>query len=389
MLSAAIFCMMTITPVLENNILEKLFMAPPIFKNKEENGEMMPDNFVEDDELDYLLKNEQAVVVGRDYFSWDPPQIKKEVSATSSSYTEDKGEVCQLPELDLFGLDEDVPSALLEPEKEGTIPYNDFDEIVDVKSDDGVDGESYSFAEGYYPPQEAVDLDPLDDIDEPNWLELAAEVEEFDPDITSDLLDVEIGGSVTREDRALQAAMDIGDCFALAEKEIRTIAWIFSENGWSACKVAVTRELESGTTIADLQLAAEIKGVWQEHYEFYSGQSSNYRILSWPTALKLVNGFDGYPEVEEIEQLLIGIHSHWKNSSSQRRIFKSFNECLIAYLNEAEGGLDFSIEWVLTQESMRTEDIFLPPSSTDIPLIHDYELERALRTIRLREFSLI
>ncbi|MBU1420135.1 MAG: hypothetical protein KKD01_18075 [Proteobacteria bacterium] len=120
-----------------------------------------------------------------------------------------------------------------------------------------------------------------------------------------------------------------------------------------------------------------------EHYEFYSDQESNYRVLSWPTALKVVNSFSGYPSLEEVEQLLVYLHNHWRENRVQMLISRSFNEYLIGYLDRVIDGFEYAPEWAIEQESPLVDDFFLPPSSADIPAINDYELERAIRNVRL------
>lgn len=412
-----------------------------------------PDNTVEDDELKYLVEKEETIVANRLYFSWDPqaPTVITSFEKTSSLPTaiirqtdtsppasphESSKEVeapslsepdhYLLPSLDLMGLFEDQDlSAIsdvdesLEPDLElegifnnepiaqnnvledqddvslsqamdqngDTFPVetkqDDEDENTDLEEMDTAFDDLLTFVTAY--SEESI----FDDDIEPDWLELAGEVDEFDADIASKFEGVEVKGYVSHEGRALQVAMEIGCIFNLTEQEVLSIALILEQNGWSACKEAINRELSNGTTVAELQLAAEIKEMWLEHYEFYSGQTSNYRILSWGTALRLANSFTSYPDIEEVELLLVHLHYHWSTNMIQRRIFFTFNEYLIAHVSRVIDELDHATEWVIEQETSKCDDyLILPPSSTDIPTKHDYEFERSLRAMRSLNISL-
>ncbi len=59
-----------------------------------------------------------------------------------------------------------------------------------------------------------------------------------------------------------------------------------------------------------------------------------------------------------------------------------FNEYLIAHVSRLIDELDYATEWVMEQETSMCDDhLILPPSSTDIPDKHGYELERSLRAM--------
>lgn len=412
-----------------------------------------PDNTVEDDELKYLVEKEKTIVANRLYFSWDPyaPSVNTSFEKTASLPTaiirqpdmsplasphESSKEVeapslsepdhYLLPPLDLMGLFEDQDLSAISDVDDSLLPDLDLDRIFnneliaqnnvwedqDVSSSQAMDqngGDTYPVESKQEDDDEHTDLEEIDialddlltfvtayseesifdDDLEPDWLELAGEVDEFDADIASKFEGVEVKGYVSHEDRASQVAMEIGCIFNLTEQEVRSIALILEQNGWSACKEAINRELGDGTTVTELQLAAEIKEMWLEHYEFYSGQESSYRILSWGTALRLANSFTSYPDIEEVEQLLVHLHYHWSTNMIQRRIFFTFNEYLIAHVSRVIDELDYATEWVIEQETSMCDDyLILPPSSTDIPDKHDYELERSLRAMRSLNISL-
>ena len=350
------------------------------------------DDSVDSKELDYLLKSEKSLLDDRQYFSWNPSPK----SVTTSLFPHSKEDTL-LPDLDLDGYFDDKESAipldhdqpLLEDLDLTGVSFDDPEsylsqnldsnaEEVDIEESGALfdDDELYSFV-SEYDGEESSDAE-----DEPDWLDLAGEADEFDDLASTAFEDVEIEGAVGRTERAFQTAMNLGTLFDLDEPEIQVIAAIFEENGWSACKTAIIRELENGTSIMELELTSDIKQIWLEHIEFYNARLSNYRLLSWPTALKLVNSFTGYPSIEEMEQLLVSLYDHWQGSKVQRLISRSFNEYLIAYLSRVINGFEYAPEWAIELESSFPEYHFSPPSTEDIPAIHDFELERVLRNVR-------
>jgi len=378
------------------------------------------DDSVEDDELDYLLQGEDSLLGDRQYFSWDSsvssppisqkpatdsPTLNRKPTANNQSPTKSvppsdiddsllpnldlRGflddqepslspaeEPSPLSELDLLGVFDDLNTSSSESDHLLGSDFDESDDIEPSEHEDSLEDDLLSFIPEY------SDDNISEEDPEPDWLDLAGEADEFDNDVSLAFEDVEVEGAVDRTERSLQAAMDVGSVFNLEEPEIQIVAMIFEDNGWGACRIAVVRELEHNTSVAELELASGVKGIWLEHYEFYSAQESNYRILSWPTALKLVNSFSGYPSLEEIEQLLIYLHNHWREDKVQKLISRSFNEYLITYLSRVEDGFEYAPEWAIEQESPLVDNFFKPPSTEDIPTINTYDLERAIRNVR-------
>lgn len=211
--------------------------------------------------------------------------------------------------------------------------------------------------------------DATEEEDAVDWALLLDAEDEFDPELTGllDETEVETGGQLTDEERALQMAAYLGEQCEFDLEEVSLISEIFTVNGWAACKTAVLRELADGTTVEELYLASQVKEIWKEHYEFYSGQASNYRVLSWPTALGLIRSFDGYPDPEEVEQLLVRLHDHWRNDDIQRRISKTFNEYIIGKFSHGAEVSEFYREAIVDRYSSLADLELPPPSSEDIP----------------------
>lgn len=246
---------------------------------------------VEDDELDYLLHGEESLLGERQYFSWDssvpvsphPQESKRDISNLNPEPTIDNqplesvasfdvddfllpdldlGDIFDnqtahslpsndqpsLPGLDLLGIFED-PETFSSSESEYLLISDlDEDEADPEEQEDPLEDDLLSFVSEY------SDTDISEDECEPDWLNLAGEAEEYDSEISPAFDDVEIEGGVDRTERALQAAMDVGGDFYLDESEIQIIANIFEENYWGACRVAVVRELEEGTSVTELEL---------------------------------------------------------------------------------------------------------------------------------------
>jgi hypothetical protein len=231
-----------------------------------------------------------------------------------------------------------------------------------------------------------TDLDPdaSEAADAVDWALLLDAEDEFDPELTGllDDTEVEIGGQLTDEERALQMAAFLGEQCELDREEVELIAEIFTVNGWSACKTAILRELAEGTTVEELYLASQVKELWKEHYEFYSGQVSNYRVLTWPTALCIIRSFDGYPDPEEVEQMLVRLYDHWRYDDIQRRISKTFNEYILGKFCHGAEVSEFYGESIVDRYSSAVDLELFPPSSEDIPELTYDQRGYILKTVR-------
>ena len=200
-----------------------------------------------------------------------------------------------------------------------------------------------------------------------DWLAGELDNEEFDGDIEPDVeYEVDIASGVSREQRALQAAICTGVQFRLDGDAVGILAEIYLANGWSACRVSIERELDAGAEVEELELAAAIKELWLEHYEFYAGMSSNYKIMSWPTALAIVRSFDGYPSLEEVELLLEQLHDHWYSDSVARRIHRSFGQYVIAWFHGCDEHGVFAGEWNIRLATFVDDQNTLPPSTEHV-----------------------
>lgn len=390
------------------------------------------DDALDADELAFLFANHQAIVAKRQYFDVDEqqpvktagqqdhfPQVQSaaaasddcldkapasdeglENAAISESIAEpatDTGFEDMAEEgedIDLFIEDAEDIQADVEELEDLELDEYLYEEELEEPSDELLD--DFPAAEEAFDAESLVpetgldfietDLDPdaSEAADAVDWALLLDAEDEFDPELTGllDDTEVEIGGQLTDEERALQMAAFLGEQCELDREEVELIAEIFTVNGWSACKTAILRELAEGTTVEELYLASQVKELWKEHYEFYSGQVSNYRVLTWPTALCIIRSFDGYPDPEEVEQMLVRLYDHWRYDDIQRRISKTFNEYILGKFCHGAEVSEFYGESIVDRYSSAVDLELFPPSSEDIPELTYDQRGYILKTVR-------
>lgn len=293
-------------------------------------------------------------------------------SGIEETVDEEEQKVALLGDLDLFDLfdsGEGLARYLEDNEEIDVLEEGEPDpETVDFSSlltedDDVEDGEPFWFN---CSPEPTVNTKAEEAID---WFAEELDNEEFLEDIDPEVeFDVDTESGITREVRALQAAIRTGVLFQLTNDDVRFLAEIYAANGWSACRVAIERELDAGTEMEELELAAAIKEMWLEHYEFYAGMISNYKVMSWPTALAIVRSFGGYPSLEEVEVLLEQLYEHWYYDTVSRKIHRYFGSYVISRFHLFQDDAVLKHEWEIKLASSFAGDEFLPPSTNDIPV---------------------
>ena len=162
--------------------------------------------------------------------------------------------------------------------------------------------------------------------------DLGYEPDEFDNEISSlKANEADFGEDVSHEDRAFQVAMEIGEKYDWDFEEVKLLANVFNDHGWSFTKRSIINELELGMTFNEFKLAVEIRKIWQSHTEFsicYSPfgsfgdislkYKSVYNNPHWSFCLKIIRGFDSFPDPEEMEQHFISLYTIWRFSSELR-----------------------------------------------------------------------
>lgn len=272
-----------------------------------------------------------------------------------------------LDDLDLSGVFDEMPSgANIQKEKN----FTSKDEVwADLFPETEEGQEELILVGSLIDYDDAPDVVPFNDVS--SWFSNFSGDDDELQDVPSwadqNVIDTDV--AVTREYRAWQIAADIGEKYELEKDEIDELTEIFVEHGISACRVAVERELSSGTTVEELILADAVKNIWEEYPEFYDDFSTNYRTMSWPLALALVRSFEGYPDIEEIEQLLVRLFEHWRSDKVARMRTASFGEYLYEKFRNFEEKCEMVIEWKNNEANYVDPHFFLPPCIDDIPPI--------------------
>jgi hypothetical protein len=371
----------------------------------------------QDHELDYVLDKERKLQRDRSYYDFSSSeQLIKNLSSIkntpiasparfdkSPSLNIEKFDDVEelLPPLDLMGLFDEQPievekrekkseQQVIEDDEGNLLPALDLYDLLDEVLDEFEEEES-ALGEDADIEQSGLLLEPeacslIDDEYasaefftekrlgppgvEDEWFDLLSEYDDEEYDVSwADNLDVEFEGTLSRDERAWQVAMPLAEEYALDPFETRVLAEIFIRYGWSACRVAMDRELSSGTTLDELVLAADVKDMWDEYPEFFNEFETSYRTMSWPLALSIIRSFEGYPAVEEVELLLLRLYEHWRTDKISKLIFRSFGEFLYDKFGYRESNSDLVCEWKIEGAKYIEYGFFHPPRVQDIPAI--------------------
>jgi hypothetical protein len=148
--------------------------------------------------------------------------------------------------------------------------------------------------------------------------------------------EIKTGGKLSREQRALQIAIDILKYSGWDNKHRELLQQIFFENGWSAAKTAIKNLIDRGVSPEELYLARKIKRFWMGNERYWttfhriksnacSKQAHDgYKNMSWPEALRIINCFPSLPDIEEIYKLIDDTFEYWYNNKRLRNSFKAF-----------------------------------------------------------------
>lgn len=197
-------------------------------------------------------------------------------------------------------------------------------------AEDGEEDIELEIVLGALPGKPAPELD---------WEAIVVDADEFDEAPTrEELAQVRSQGHVSREQRALQQAIELGQEFGWDQDGIEILAEVFVRHWWSAAKESMRRELRAGMQPEEPRLALEVRAVWAAHPEFATDfgrpsrhdhrASAVYRVLSWPLALALVRSTRGYPDIDYLEHMLCELFDHWYTHTSLRRRIPVFNTYL-------------------------------------------------------------
>lgn len=166
------------------------------------------------------------------------------------------------------------------------------------------------------------------------WLDDDYLINDEDETSESEVLD----NRLTFEDRARFIAVECIIKFGWHTNKLPFLIEVFTGRGWSNSRKALEREVQSGATVEELELAFEIKKLWQDSSRYWitfskvwaAGESTDatYRHFSWKQALRLVRLFEGVTSFDEIHDFLELEFEYWYDNSVLRRCFPAFNKYL-------------------------------------------------------------
>lgn len=214
--------------------------------------------------------------------------------------------------------------------------------------------------------------------EELSWDDLS-DLDEFEEEAQRGFDDSSIEDDViTREQRARQIAAAV---LARADWDIEylpLLQQVFVENGWSAARVAVEREIANGVLPEELALARKIKRFWGWHEQFwttfhkiwtnspYAQADAAYKNMSWAEALRIIRSFPSLPDIEEIYAFIEEEYESWYYNDSLRRTFKAFFKYLKYRTGSMRGTLPGDVPFsfdVMTDSEFGFLDSRITPES--------------------------
>lgn len=214
--------------------------------------------------------------------------------------------------------------------------------------------------------------------EELSWDDLA-DLDEFEEDAQRGFDDSPIEDDlISREQRARQIAAAV---LARADWDIEhlpLLQQVFVENGWSAARVAVEREIGNGVLPEELALARKIKRFWESHEQFwttfhkiwtnspYAQADAAYKNMSWAEALRIIRSFPSLPDIEEIYAFIEEEYESWYYNDSLRRTFKAFFKFLKYRTGSMRGTLPGDVPFsfdVMTDSEFGFLDSRITPES--------------------------
>jgi hypothetical protein len=200
-----------------------------------------------------------------------------------------------------------------------------------------------------------VDVTPFDDLDiddevEIDWVAdtISQEVGEpagyryewedyepigidFDEEISArDFVDIRSDSKLSRYARARQMALQLGIEYSWDESGIQLLTRIFFRYWWSATQNSLRRELTAGLLPIELDLAEQSREIWYKNPQYSQEFKASgelvykYAYLPWPSALALIRSFGGYPDISEVEILLLELYEHWRSRIALMEKFRGF-----------------------------------------------------------------
>lgn len=244
--------------------------------------------------------------------------------------------------------DNSIDTEIFEPISDNSTDSEIFEKVTD---DDG----SYVFPTEYDHDDHIEFINSVDiEISEKtsDWEKYALDADEPEemPTCEEFINEIQANGTLTRAERAMQVAIEVGLKYDWDKTEIELLALVFERHWWSSARRSMERELAAGLKPEELSLAIALREIWDNHPEFASCCTTDYivhtyKILTWPLALALVRTWPSYPEPIEVEKFLETLFAEWYNHPSIYRSFKSFRDYLYHCLHNDYNTHNYWPEW--------------------------------------------
>lgn len=186
---------------------------------------------------------------------------------------------------------------------------------------------------------------------------------EYDEEASHDEFDTPTRlGKIPRHRRARDEAIDLCLRTGWDQSGIDVLTKIFYRYGWSNTKKALMPKLENGIKPIELDMAEQVRELWS-YYPVFSKyythcrrekqQSNGY--LPWSIAIALVCSFDSYPDMAEIEFLLLELYEHWISNDKLISTYSCFQYYLFYRITRQQGDELISPWFDFDSDSMADE----------------------------------
>lgn len=279
-------------------------------------------------------------------------------------------------------LDDELREELLIEEAEIDLDLDDSDDPEDdlgLEKSENTDDVDYLIESlGQNQEDDALDELAWDDYDDLDEFDELAQRESF--------AEPQREGTITRETRARQAATELLLKSDWPPSTLELLTQVFVENGWSAARVALEREIDKGLLPDELVLAQDIRNLWSENERFWTTYhrikrnapammaEAIYRHMSWAEALRIMRCFPAIPSIEEIFELIEETYEWWYAERRLRRSFPAFIKFLKYRTGSMRGTLPghcfFSFtDWPENDSAADSIDQLRPVSSANHRLL--------------------
>lgn len=162
---------------------------------------------------------------------------------------------------------------------------------------------------------------------------------------------VQMPAGPTQFDRALALAAELCASHRGWEDAVDLLATVFDQVSIAPTRDAIERELDEGLTPDELALAVQLRDYWSQSDRFSSAWTYTRRgwwlrprfiNLSWPLSLKIVRGYEGVPDFEEVVLGLERLYDHWRGTVPYEEQY-SFLDYLYALTSNASSALEWSV----------------------------------------------